>query len=63
MSRYCSLSPTFCRFVLTLEWLTGDWLQICRDASDELLNTHNIPIDSKRNDEYRASLVKFLAKY
>ena len=39
----------FCDFVLTLKLLSSDQSQILRDTSNELLNTHKVPLDSQCN--------------
>ena len=41
----------------------GNGSQNLRDTSNELLNTHKIPIDSKCNDGYSGSCGKVLAKH
>ena len=41
---YCTLSHTVLLFFLTPKLLSGDWSQILRDGSNELLNTHKLQI-------------------
>ena len=45
MTRYRTLSHTYLPFVLALILLSGNRPQIMHDASKELWNVHNIPID------------------
>ena len=52
-----------CRFVLALKLLCEERSQIMRDASNKLLNIHNIYIDSQCNDGYPGSCWIFLVKY
>ena len=48
-----------CHFVSALKLLSGDRSQIFYDASNELLNTHELLIDSQCNYGYAGSCGKF----
>ena len=54
---------TFCRFILTPTLLSGDRSQTLRDASNKLLNTHTMLIESQCNDGYPGSCGTFQVKY